>query len=68
MSTPLKDDGGTINRILWLVVTGIVFTLVTALIQILAPRYFQTKTDVEVTCRCDYPDTAGEASATVGSS
>ena len=62
MSVLLKDDG-TINKILWLVLTGVVFTLVTALIQVLAPRYFETKTDVEVTCKCVYPDTTGEASA-----
>jgi hypothetical protein len=41
----------------------VVFTLVTALIQVLAPRYFETKTDVEVTCKCAYPDTTGVASS-----
>jgi len=62
MSVLQKEDG-TINRILWLVATGVVFTLVTALIQVLAPRYFETKTDVEVTCKCAYPDTTGVASS-----
>lgn len=64
MSAFLKDDG-TINRILWLVVTGIVFTLVTALIQILAPKYFKTKTEIDVTCKCNHGEEKGEVEAAI---
>jgi hypothetical protein len=59
-----SKDTDTVNRILWLVVTGVVFTIVSAIIQLVAPSYFIKDTSVEVTCKCDYPNTKGDAQST----
>ena len=47
-----------------MVVTGVVFTIVSGIIQLIAPSYFTKDTLVEVTCKCDYPNTKGDAQAT----